>query len=116
MTASQLHETHGTAPIPPDEVVSRSMTIFKTVAEVRRAWDSSGIPGEPEIKPAPGNRGATITVELPRNDEDSFKHALSPYQGSSISQQLEAALRELKGKLETGEVATTEGQPSGRQE
>ena len=116
MTTSQLHDTHGTARIPADNVVSRSMTIFKTVAEVRRAWDESGIPGEPEIKPAPGNRGAIITVELPKSDEESYKGALSSYKGNSISQKLEVALRELKGRLETGEVATTDGQPSGRSE
>jgi hypothetical protein len=116
MTTSQMLDPHGTAHIPGDDVISRSMQIFKTVAEVNRAWESAGLPGTPEVKPAPGNRGAILKVELQKDDESSYAHALAPYEGTSTSQRLESALRAIKGKLETGEVATVEGQPSGRQQ
>ena len=116
MTNAQLMETHGTARIPSDDVISRSMQIFKTVAEVRREWDASGLPGDVEIEPAPGGRGAILRVELPKHDDSSYKHLLSPYKGATTSQQLETALRNIKGKCETGEVATVEGQPSGRRD
>jgi hypothetical protein len=116
MTNAAMISTHGTARIPSEEVLSRSIQILKTVAEVRRAWDASGLPGDVEIEPAPGNRGAVLRVDLPKNDDTSYKHVLSPYEGTSTSQQLESALRQIKGKLETGEVATTTGQTSGRRD
>jgi hypothetical protein len=116
MTTAQLTDTHGTAQIPGDDVISRSMQIFKTVAEVNRAWENAGLPGEAQVTPASGNRGAVLKVELPKDDKSSYEHALSLYEGKSTSQRLESALRTIKGKLETGEVATTSGQPSGRGE
>jgi hypothetical protein len=116
MTNAEMISTRGTARIPTDEVVSRSMQILKTVAEVRREWDATGLPGEVEIEPAPGNRGAVLRVKLPANDDSSYKHLLSSFEGGSTSQQLESALRQIKGRLETGEVATTEGQTSGRRD
>ncbi len=116
MTNAQMLDTHGTAAIPGDDVISRSMQIFKTVAEVNRAWEGTGLPGEAEVKPAPGNRGAVIKVDLRKDDEASYEHAFSPYKGMSTSQRLESALRALKGTMEAGEVATVEGQSSGRQE
>ena len=109
-------EVHGTAKIPTDDVISRSMLIFKPLAEVNRAWENAGIPGTADIRAATGNRGTVVTVELDKNDESSYEHALSPFDGATASQRLEAALRAFKGKLETGEVATVEGQPSGRRE
>jgi hypothetical protein len=116
MTSTELLSPHGTARLPVEGVVSRAMQIFKTVAEVNRAWDSAGLPGTAEVTPAPGGRGAVLRVELPEDGDSSYEHQLSPYEGKTTSQQLESALRALKGKLETGEVATVEGQPSGRRE
>jgi hypothetical protein len=108
-----MMDTHGTAQIPGDDVISRSMQIFKTVAEVNRAWEGSGLPGDAEVKAAPGNRGAVLRVELRKDEKSSYESALSQYEGKSVSQRLESALRTIKGKLETGEVATTKGQPAG---
>lgn len=114
MTSTEILDTHGTARIPGDSVISRSMRIFKTVAEVNRAWHDAGIPGTADVTAAGENRGAVIRVELEKDDEASWKQKLSHYDGATASQKLEAALRQLKSRLETGEVATTEGQPSGR--
>lgn len=116
MTSTELLSPHGTARIPNDDVISRSMQIFKPVAEVNRALDSAGLPGTAEVTQAPGGRGAILRVEIRKDDEDSYQHQLSPYEGKSTSQRLESALRHLKARLETGEVATTEGQSSGRSE
>lgn len=36
-----------------------------------------------------------------------MQHRLAPYEGESIDERLESALRALKARIETGEVATT---------
>jgi hypothetical protein len=83
---------------------------------IEAAWNESGIPGSATFTDAPGDRGTDISVELPKKDNDDAEHRLSPYEGKSLDEQLESALWTLKAKVETGEVATTEGQPSGRRD
>jgi hypothetical protein len=92
------------------------MRILAPRERVEAAWNDSGIPGIPTFAEAPGNRGIDLSVELPTRNNDDAEHRLSPYEGESTDQRLESALWTLKARVETGEVATVEGQPSGRRD
>lgn len=115
MAVRQTDDTHGTVRIPPDDLASRSVRISRPLSEVKSAWSSARIPGSPEFGAAPEGRGTDVTVELDKDAGDDAEHALSPYEGGDIDQKLESALRDFKAKLETGEIATIEGQSSGRE-
>lgn len=86
----------------------------------RLAWRSVGSAdvdnsGEVEFAPAPGGRGTTVTVRL-RYAPPAGKlgAAAARLLGEEPSQQIAADLRRFKQLLETGEIATTSGQPNGR--
>ncbi len=114
MAISELDNTHGTVSLPPETAARRSVRILRTLAEVNSAWSKAELPGTAEIVAAPEGRGTDVTVELDKDAGKKAEHALSPYEGGDIDQRLESALRDFKAKLETGEVATIEGQSSGR--
>jgi uncharacterized membrane protein len=86
----------------------------------RLAWRSVGSAdvdnsGEVEFAPVPGGRGTTVTVRL-RYAPPAGKlgAAAARLLGEEPSQQIAADLRRFKQLLETGEIATTSGQPNGR--
>ncbi len=114
MAGSESDDVHGTVRIPMEHTASRTIRIGKTLAEVRAAWTAAKLPGNPEFVPAAENRGIDLTVEIDKHSDSEAERLLSPYEGESIAQQLESALRDLKARIETGEIATIEGQSSGR--
>ncbi len=114
MAVSELDNTHGTVSLPAEKTARRSVRILKPLAHVNKAWDSARLPGTPEIVAAPEGRGTDVTVELDKDAGKDAEHALASYEGGDIDQRLESALRDFKAKLETGEIATIEGQSSGR--
>jgi uncharacterized membrane protein len=62
-----------------------------------------------------GGRGTKVTVSLKYNPPGGQVAAgLAWLFGSGIEQEIDEDLRRFKQMMETGEVATTEGQPSGR--
>jgi len=70
--------------------------------------------GSVTFKDAPGGRGTEIRVLLQYNPPGGVAGAyFAKLFGEEPSQQIEADLGRLKQYLETGEIATTEGQPKG---
>jgi uncharacterized membrane protein len=71
--------------------------------------------GSVQFKPATGGRGTEVRVEL-RYDPPAGRlgAAVSRLLGENPERQIREDLRRLKMILETGEVATTDGQPTGR--
>lgn len=66
------------------------------------------------FKDAPGHRGTEVRVELQYNPPAGAVGAiLASFWGQEPSQQLRKDLHRLKSLLETGEIITTEGQPTG---
>ena len=116
MTGTQYETAHGTVRLPDDDTAWRSMRIRAPREAVEAAWNESGIPGSATFANAPGDRGIDLSVEVPKKDNDDAEHRLSPYAGKSLDEQLESALWNLKALIETGEVATTQGQSSGRRD
>jgi hypothetical protein len=84
------------------------------------AWRS--LPGSPlhtqgrvRFRAAPGNRGTVVTVHM-RYEPPGGKvgAALAWLFGRSAEQEVREDLRRFKRLMETGEIPTTRGQPSGR--
>jgi uncharacterized membrane protein len=85
----------------------------------RLAWRSVGAAdvdnsGAVEFAPGPGGRGTTVRVSL-RYAPPAGKlgAAAAKLFGAEPAQQIKDDLRRFKQLLEAGEIATTEGQPSG---
>ena len=116
MTSTQYDVHHGTVKIPADDVAWRTMRIFAPRDKVEAEWAAAGIPGTPTFLKAPADRGTDLSVELAAKPGDDAEHKLSPYEGGSVAERLESALWSLKARIETGEVATTRGQSSGRRD
>ena len=73
--------------------------------------------GSVHFEPAAGGRGTKVKVVLNYNVPGGKVSALlAKLFGDEPGQMIEEDLRRLKQVLETGEVATVEGQPSGRDE
>jgi uncharacterized membrane protein len=67
------------------------------------------------FEPAVAGRGAIVRVEmLYRPPAGKLGRQIARLFGEEPAQQIREDLRRFKQLLETGEVATTEGQPSGR--
>jgi len=112
---TQFEEIHGTAPIQADEGIARAaITVRRPLEEVQRAWREFELPGTAEITRGPGDLGGEIRAELTEPVPAAASDLLARYNGSSDSARLKSALRALKARLETGEMPTVDGQPSGR--
>jgi hypothetical protein len=73
--------------------------------------------GSVHFKPAPGGRGTEVLVEFQYNPPGGLLGAAySKLMGQDPSSQVKNDLHRLKQMMEAGEVATVEGQPSGKQE
>jgi hypothetical protein len=106
-TSADIHDDGGT--------VRRGVTIRRPLAEVRSAWASAGISGDVEFKAAPGELGTEVRVTAPRDQQNALKEIIGAWTSDDPGESLSTKLREFKAQLETGEVATTIGQPSGRE-
>lgn len=71
--------------------------------------------GTVEFEDAPGGRGTTVTVSMRYNPPaGSMGAAIAKLFGEEPNQQLNDDLRAFKQMMETGEIASVEGQTSGR--
>ncbi len=71
--------------------------------------------GVVRFEPRPGNRGTIIRADIQyRSPGGKLGSAIASLFGHEPGQQVAGALRRFKQLIETGEIATTEGQPSGR--
>jgi len=67
------------------------------------------------FRPAPGNRGTEVLLGVEyRSAAPLVMRALGLLSGDDPEQRAREALRGMKQLLETGEIPTTKGQPSGR--
>jgi len=73
--------------------------------------------GSVRFTPAPGGRGTVVSVSLQYNPPGGLVGAaIAKLFGEEPEQQVTEELRRFKQLMEAGEVATIEGQPSGRTE
>ncbi len=113
----------------------RSRWVAKGPMDVRAEWDAEitenrpneliawrSLPGSTvftegsvRFQPEPANRGTRVTV-VTRYAPPAGKvgHAIATLFGRSAGQEIREDLRRFKRLLETGEIPTTKGQPSGR--
>ncbi len=71
--------------------------------------------GSVHFEPAPGGRGTVVRVSLKYDPPGGrLGAAVAKLFGENPEQQIDDDLRRFKQLMETGEIATTEGQPSGR--
>ena len=72
--------------------------------------------GSVHFKPAPGGRGTEVLIELKYNPTaGALGAAVAKLLGEDPAREIGDDLRRLKQLMETGEIATTAGQPSGRE-
>lgn len=72
--------------------------------------------GSVHFKPAPGNRGTEVHVELQYIPPAGvLGAAVAKIMGQDPATEIKDDLRRLKELLETGEIPTTEGQPTGKE-
>jgi uncharacterized membrane protein len=114
------NRSHWVAKAPLGTKVAWDAEITEDVPGSRIAWRSlqgSQIPNEGSVafRAAPGGRGTEVHVHL------KYQPPLGPLGatvaklfGEEPSQQISEDLRRFKQRMETGEIATTHGQPSGR--
>jgi uncharacterized membrane protein len=111
--------SHWVAQGPANSKVEWDAEIINEIPGELLAWRS--LPGSDvdsagsvRFTDAPGNRGTEIRVELQYNPPAGVLGAyFARLFGREPEQEIEADLGRLKQYLETGEVATTKGQPKG---
>jgi len=112
--------THWAVCAPAGRTVEWDAELINESDGERIAWRS--LPGgsvdhagSVQFKDAPGGRGTEVKVELQYNPPaGALGAAFASLWGKEPGQQIEQDLHRLKQILETGELATTEGQTSGR--
>jgi uncharacterized membrane protein len=82
------------------------------------AWRSLGgavqHAGSAQFRPAPGGRGTEVTVELEyQMPAETIGAAVAKLFGEDPAQRIQEDLRRFKWLMETGEIPTSENQPTG---
>jgi uncharacterized membrane protein len=95
--------------------VRRSVTVRKPIAEVMAAWTAAKVPGDVSFAVAPGDMGTEVHVTAPRSEQSAFKEITGALMHDDPGESLSTRLRQFRARLETGEIPTTHGQPSGRE-
>lgn len=112
--------SHWVAKAPLDREVSWDAEVTDERENEYIAWQSlpgSMIQSEGNVQfsDAPGGRGTVVTVSMRYNPPaGSMGAALAKLFGEEPGQQLNDDLRHFKQMMETGEIASVEGQTSGR--
>ena len=115
-------ESHWVAEAPTGRTIEWDARIVAEEEGRHLAWES--LPGSDVIhsgsvrfSPAPGGRGTVVEVVL-RYEPLSGKlsAALATLFGGGAQREIKEDLRRFKQLMETGEIPTTDGQPSGRAE
>jgi hypothetical protein len=103
-------------PLAP-EVVARTVTVGVDPEAAARAWQADPASRQydtPEFRPAPGGRGAEVTLRwASRVPTRGFAGLMAKSVGADPVTALAKALRRFKQQVEVGEVPTTDGQPRG---
>src|SRR5262249_352754 len=113
--------SHWIAEGPGGKMVEWDAEIINEAVNQRIGWRSlpgSGIDtaGSVQFKPAPGGRGAEVIVELQYiPPAGALGAAYAKLIGKDPADQIKDDLRRFKQILETGETATIQGQPHGKE-
>jgi len=113
--------SHWTADGPGGAIVEWDAEIIHDEPNALIGWRSLtgsdvASAGSVHFKPAPGGRGTEVMVELKYNPPGGpLGAALARLTGKDLASEIEEDLRRLKQLLETGEIATVAGQPTGKQ-
>jgi uncharacterized membrane protein len=97
--------------------VSSAITINRPQQEIAARLGQSEPPlsdedAEVSYAPAPGGRGTEVRVLLP-NAPEGLGQKVAAVMGVDAQRQLDDALRRFKQLLETGEIARSDGSPTG---
>jgi uncharacterized membrane protein len=117
-TTDDMH-SHWVAKAPVGKNVEWDAEIINEIPDQLIAWRSLGNAdvqnvGSVHFETAPGGRGAEVTVVLQYAPPmGKIGAAVAKLLGEEPSIQIEEDLRRFKQLMETGETATTEGQPRG---
>ncbi|OKH24340.1 SRPBCC family protein [Chroogloeocystis siderophila] len=120
VTVLDEKRSHWVAKAPLDTKVEWDAEIIQEQENELIAWASTEDAdiensGFVRFKPAPGNRGTEVKVVMEYNPPGgAIASALAKLFGEEPDQQIGDDLRRFKQLMEAGEIATTEGQPSGR--
>jgi uncharacterized membrane protein len=113
-------QSHWIARAPGDVPVEWDAEVVDDVPGQRISWQSlpsSSVnnSGSVEFEEAPNGRGTFVHVQIDfGNTAHALGAAIAALMGKHPEQIVNKDLRRLKALLETGEILTTEGQPSGR--
>jgi uncharacterized membrane protein len=114
------NRSHWVAKAPAGKTVEWDAEVYNEKENELIAWRSlEGADvdnaGSVRFEPAPEGRGTVVRVTL-KYDPPAGKlgSLVAKLWGEEPSQQIEEDLRRFKQVMETGEIPTTEGQPSGR--
>lgn len=114
------HRSHWVAKAPAGMTVEWDAEIINEQKNELIAWRSlegTNVPnaGSVRFEPAPGNRGCIVRVLLSYEPPaGAVGSKIAKLFGEEPSQQVEEDLRRFKQLMETGEIPSTEIQPSGR--
>ena len=86
-----------------------AITVNRPRAEVERLWE--GGDHAATFKDAPGDRGTEIHVEV--EDRSAVGEIVGKVTGSDPLSEVKDNLRRFKQRVETGEVARSDGKPEG---
>ncbi len=119
VTMLDERRSHWVAKAPPDTQIEWDAEIINDIPNELIAWrsvDGSEVrnAGSVHFDRAPDGRGTRVKVELEYEPPaGKLGAAVAKLFGKEPSQMIYTDLRHLKELMETGEVATTEGQPHG---
>lgn len=100
---------------PPKGTIKRSVTVLCTREEARDAWQKMEFTEDALFSEAPGDRGTIVTVTIPDEaPETALGAAFATLMRNNPADAVAKALMHYKAQLETGEIPTTDGQPSGK--
>ncbi|MBE9193047.1 SRPBCC family protein [Gloeocapsopsis crepidinum LEGE 06123] len=121
VTLIDSKKSHWVAKAPLDASVEWDAEIIQERENELIAWASAEDAdiensGFVRFKPAPDDRGTEVKVVLEYNPPGgAIASAVAKLFGEEPEQQIGDDLRRFKQLMEAGEIATTEGQPSGRE-
>jgi uncharacterized membrane protein len=121
VTALSDKRSHWTADGPGGKIVEWDAEIIHEQPNELIGWRSLtgsdvASAGSVHFKTAPGGRGTEVSIELQYIPPGGMLGAaFAKLTGKDLANEIEEDLRRLKQFLETGEIATVEGQPSGKQ-
>jgi uncharacterized membrane protein len=124
VSVTELDErrSHWVVRAPAGRTVEWDAEIVEEIPGKSIHWRTVGDPdvrhgGQGEFHPAPGDRGTVAEIHLAYEAPGGRAGAmLAKIFGEEPEIQIREDLRRFKQLVETGEIPTTEGQPSGREE